>query len=391
MNSAHVARTAAMLVLAAIGTSTVSAQNAAWYAGVMGGESRAKIDDARIAASLLASGFTTQSIADDDRDTGFKVFGGYQFNRYFSIEGGYFNLGKFGFTATTIPTGTLNGRIKLKGASLDLVATIPITERFSAFAMAGVARAEARDQFSGTGSVNVRNPNPYKRANNGRGALGLQFAMTDSLALRTQVERYRIDDAVGNRGDVDMVSIGLVYRFGAPAQTYVARNEVSSPEPVRAVVVSPPPPTVLATAPAIASTPPQAPPQTPTRYEKYTLSATELFAFNSAALTLPQLKLDEIANALNGHAEVRNVVVTGYADRIGSMQYNQALSERRADSVKDYLVSKGVSANRLQATGRGETNPVVTCTNKNRTALIKCLEPNRRVEVEQITITQRIQ
>ena len=389
MNSAHVARNVAMLVLAAIGTSTASAQNAPWYAGVMGGESRAKIDDARIAASLLASGFTTQSIADDDRDTGFKVFGGYQFNRYFSIEGGYFNLGKFGFTATTIPTGTLNGRIKLKGASLDLVATIPITERFSAFAMAGVARAEARDQFTGTGSVNVRNPNPYKRANNGRGALGLQFAMTDSLALRTQVERYRIDDAVGNKGDVDMVSVGLVYRFGGRADRYVARNEVSSPEPVRAVVVSPPPASVPVTAPAVASTPP--PPPAPPRIEKYTLSATEMFAFNSAALTLPQLKLDEIANALNAHAEVRNVVVTGYADRIGSMQYNQALSERRAGSVKDYLISKGVTANRLQAQGRGEANPVVVCTNKNRPALIKCLEPNRRVEIEQITITRRIQ
>ena len=59
-------------------------------------------------------------------------------------------------------------------------------------------------------------------------------------------------------------------------------------------------------------------------------------------------------------------------------------------AVKNYLVTQGVSANRMRAEGRGEANPVVTCTNKNRPALIKCLEPNRRVEVEQITIERRV-
>ncbi|MEG2964603.1 MAG: OmpA family protein, partial [Janthinobacterium sp.] len=56
-----------------------------------------------------------------------------------------------------------------------------------------------------------------------------------------------------------------------------------------------------------------------------------------------------------------------------------------------YLVSKGVAANRLTAEGKGSTNPVVTCDNKKRADLIKCLEPNRRVEVEQITIERRVQ
>ena len=80
------------------------------------------------------------------------------------------------------------------------------------------------------------------------------------------------------------------------------------------------------------------------RFERYTLSATDLFAFNSAELQMPQPKLDEIATALNRNREVNNVAITGYADRIGSQQYNLKLSERRAVSVKDYLVPSNIQA-----------------------------------------------
>ena len=55
------------------------------------------------------------------------------------------------------------------------------------------------------------------------------------------------------------------------------------------------------------------------------------------------------------------------------------------------MTSKGIDASRLKAEGRGKANPIVTCTEKNRVALIKCLEPNRRVEIEQITIERRVQ
>ena len=121
------------------------------------------------------------------------------------------------------------------------------------------------------------------------------------------------------------------------------------------------------------------------------LSATELFTFDSAKLNPNQPKLDDIANLLNANSGVSNVAITGYADRLGSDKYNQKLSERRANSVKDYLISKGVAANRLTAVGKGESNPVVECHDKNRAALIKCLEPNRRVDVEQITVERRVQ
>lgn len=128
-----------------------------------------------------------------------------------------------------------------------------------------------------------------------------------------------------------------------------------------------------------------APPTAP-RLERYTLSATELFEFDKATLKRDQPRLDEIADALERHPQIERVRITGYTDRLGSEAYNLKLSQRRADAVKAYLVARGVAASRLRAEGRGEADPVVQCSQKDQAALIRCLEPNRRVEVEQITV-----
>ena len=144
-------------------------------------------------------------------------------------------------------------------------------------------------------------------------------------------------------------------------------------------------PSVVATAP-----PPPAPRAPAPRFERYRLSAKELFAFDRADLTASQPKLDEIAVALVRNPQITGIMISGYTDRLGSDAYNLKLSQRRADAVKAYLVGKGVAANHLIAIGKGETNPVVQCRETARAALIACLEPNRRVEIEQITIERPI-
>ncbi|TWI70135.1 OOP family OmpA-OmpF porin [Pseudoduganella lurida] len=207
--------------------------------------------------------------------------------------------------------------------------------------------------------------------------LGFQSVINDRWSFQADLrEVYGFigdDDFNHDRSKNAVLNIGFNYAFG-PTPTPAAPP---APAPV-AAPVEPPAPVA----------PPPPPP--PARFEKVTMSATELFEFNSAKLQGSQPKLDDVARVLNENQSLTGITITGYTDRIGSDQYNQKLSERRAAAAKEYLVSKGVAADRLTTQGKGEADPIVECNDKKRADLIKCLEPNRRVEVEQITIERRV-
>lgn len=341
-----------------------------WYGGLGVGPSRSNIDDARITSSLLGAGLTATSIDEKNNDTGYKLYGGYQFGRFFSLEGGYFDLGRFGFTATTSPAGTLRGDIRLKGINLDAVGRLPFTERFSALGRVGLTYVDTADQFSSTGAVTVADPNPGKRDGGYKAGLGLQYELSQALALRVEAERYRVNDAVGNRGDIDLVTVGLLFRFGGkqqepapPAPAPVA--EAAQPAPVAAPVPVPPP-RVL---------------------KRVSIAADNDFDFDKVSLSASGKRtLDGFARDLKG-LEYQRITVIGNTDRIGTESYNMKLSERRAEAVKNYLIVSGaVPASKIVATGAGESDHRTVpsdCVGERVTAkLIECLQPDRRVDIE---------
>jgi len=141
-------------------------------------------------------------------------------------------------------------------------------------------------------------------------------------------------------------------------------------------VETPPPPQVVA--------PPPAKPKPV--LQRYTLSTDTMFAFDKALLTSTgRSKLDELAIAIRG-TQHDTIVVTGHTDRIGTPNYNRSLSERRAEAVKQYLLGKGLDPGKISSSGKGETQPVTKPGACPRgmpvAAVIACLQPDRRVEVE---------
>ncbi len=155
-----------------------------------------------------------------------------------------------------------------------------------------------------------------------------------------------------------------------------------APQPQPAPVSLPvPPPRQAAPAPATAPAPVAAPKRCDATVA---FQKDETFPFDRYALTeAAKARLDrDVIGKLADCAGVEAVVVEGHADRIGSQQYNQKLSERRADSVKTYLVGKGADRSGIETIGMGKTVPAKFCPDsKKRSELIACLAPNRRAIV----------
>ena len=145
-------------------------------------------------------------------------------------------------------------------------------------------------------------------------------------------------------------------------------------------------PPAAAAAPAKAAAPAPAAAPKPAA-QKVTLAADALFDFNKADLRPEgKAKLDKLANDIKG-IKLEVILAVGHADRLGDDAYNQKLSEKRAASVKSYLVSKGVDANRVYAEGKGEKQPVTKpdqCKGPKSKKVVDCLQPDRRVDIEVI-------
>jgi OOP family OmpA-OmpF porin len=240
-------------------------------------------------------------------------------------------------------------------------------EKLRPFLLVGLGAARNNLDYRSNGS-NVGHSQTSWMANVGA---GVQYMINDQFGLQADL-RHVLSEAdtltqnnkvVGNT----YLNLGAIFNFGAPAQ-------VAAVEPVAAAM------------PVMEKTPEPAPmPEAvkckPT-FETITVSAEKLFGFDKFSLKPDgKAELDAAAEKLIENTDIDLVLVTGHTDAIGSESYNQKLSERRAMMVKDYLISKGVNGARLNAVGKGESEPVVSCKGIKGNKLIECLQPNRRVVI----------
>ncbi|MES2975333.1 MAG: outer membrane beta-barrel protein [Pseudomonadota bacterium] len=269
-------RPIALAALAALGMASMSsamAQNqylpSGGYIGGNVGATSADFSNAPINQRLAGQGFGVTSVTEDNRDTGYKLYGGYRLNRNFAVEGGYFDLGKTNYTFTTAPPGSFSGESSVRGVNLDLVGIAPLSDRFSVFARVGAAYARSRVDTTTTGLVPAGGSGS-RSGTNLKVGVGMEYAFTESLGVRAEWERYRIKDTLRNRGSIDMASVGLVYYFGPKAQTPVAYTPVVSappPAPMPVYVAPPPPPPPVAARAAPPPPPPVVAPAATPAYE----------------------------------------------------------------------------------------------------------------------------
>lgn len=302
-----------------------------WYGGINIGQTHESINDGAIANNELGGGLT--SITDDDRDNGFKLFTGYQLNNNFAVEGGYFDLGQFGWRAIKDQVGALKTRTKTRGFNIDLVGSLPMTEKLSAFARGGVHYSESYDRFQGSDNVIVTDRHRRDRDVNFKWGGGLQYDFTQKFAMRLEAERYAINDVMGNNGSINLYSLGALYRFGeqnaAPAQP----AQVVAPEPVTQ--------------------------RSANLTEEYCSMLDIQFEINNDEIQNEDLeRLAVVGTFLKKYPDTK-AVVEGHTDNVGTPEANQMLSQDRAESVMNYLVrEQRIASNRISAVGYGDTRPV---------------------------------
>ncbi len=249
-----------------------------------------------------------------------------------------------------------NGAFKAQGVQLAAKLSYPIIDDLDIYTRLGgmVWRADSKANYGNGTRLSDHDTGVSPLA-----AVGVEYALTKNWATRLDYQFVsNIGDAgtVGARPDNTMLSLGVSYRFG--------QDDVVAPAP------APAPAPVVET-------------------KRFTLKSDVLFNFNKSTLKAEgQQALDQLYTQLSSmDPKDGSVVVLGYTDAVGSDQYNQKLSEKRAQSVVDYLVSKGIPSDKISARGMGEADSVTgnTCgykAGRATKAQIDCLAPDRRVEIE---------
>ena len=207
----------AVAALAVIGLSAAAPSYAQWYVGGSIGKSDIKFNNAAQSDQFLDLGFTNPTTVSSTKDTGYRLFGGYQLHKYIAVEGAYVDLGRFGFRTDVTPRGSLTGSTRIDGFELSALGTLPIGDRFGLFARVGAVAAQTKTSYTGGGSIEtlIGGDTQKKRSTELVYGAGAMFNINQNLSVRGEWSRY---DKLGNvltggRTNANLYSLGIVYRF----------------------------------------------------------------------------------------------------------------------------------------------------------------------------------
>lgn len=313
----------------------------------------------------------------EDMDQALPLVGmrlGYNFNKYLGVEG-YVHYAK-----TDNNFWTPKDSVDFTGYGAEVIFHLLPNYKLVPFLAAGVGGAHYSygvfEDDSDYGTDNYKN-NKFTFDY----GCGLKWFLSDWFALRFDIRHVMPIDRFHNNM---LVSLGLNFAFGGAKKTVAA--PVSAAEPVMEEVKpqAAAEPVVEEARPAVAAAPAvveevvSPPPKTQVREEidemgRATLEV--LFDFDKDIIKNNYTKdIDHMAEVMKEHSDIK-LTIEGHTDNVGKAAYNKNLSQRRAEAVKNYMVTKGgIEADRLNAVGYGQERPVAS--NKTRDGRAK----NRRVE-----------
>lgn len=204
-------------IFAATNLAAIAPSYAQWYVGASAGQADIKSDSAALADQFLDLGFESAVTSTKKRDTGYRLFGGYQIHRYIAAELSYVDLGKFSSSTKVTPAGSLDSKTSIKGGEISIVGTLPVNDSLGIFVRAGALAAETKTTYVGTGSiitVSGGEEQKQKSTQLSYGA-GAHFNINKQFAVRGEWARYTKlgSELTGGKTDANLYSIGLLYRF----------------------------------------------------------------------------------------------------------------------------------------------------------------------------------
>ncbi len=205
-----------LIIASALITTPAAAADMGGYIGLAAGQSRADIDRGGIDATFASLGLTASTNV-DETDIGWKIYGGYQFNQYFAVEGGYTDLGEatFNSTITSGGSGTGNGEWKAYSIDLSALGILPIGNQAALFGRAGLSMWDLDFEFTATGPGGTASESDSESGASPLLGLGGMISVTPNLTVRAEFERhFKVgDEDTTGESDIDLISVGLQYRF----------------------------------------------------------------------------------------------------------------------------------------------------------------------------------